>query len=180
MAILKLTPKLIATIAKHVSKGSPRKYAALAAGVAEVTVKKWVARGRSEKTGIYVSLVAALKDAEGSFVASNVAVIKKAANGVKETVVKESVDKDGNVRRETTTRKVFEWTAAAWLLERRVQEEFGASRNELKELKKMLVVVTAKLEALTNGQQQGGNSTGKESSATQPPNVGGEADPASI
>jgi hypothetical protein len=194
----------VSALARHVAKGTPRKYAAQAVGIAEVTLKKWVARGRAERSGIYVSLVSALKAAEGSFVASNVAVVKKAANGVKETVVKEATlldrlgrpvllvgpdDKpvmgsDGQpvaaTKKETTTRKVFEWTAAAWLLERRAQDDFGANRNELRQLKELVTALTAKVEALTNAQHQGAGPAGQESAPQQPPNVGGDADPESI
>lgn len=200
----RLTPAVAAKIVKHVRNGTPQKYAALAAGIPESTFKKWVNRGIRETRGVYRNLWTALKDARGAFVASNVAVIRRAANGVTEVTVKEStildrlgrpvvvcdadgkaiLDANGNpiiaTRKETTRRKVFEWTAAAWLLERRAQEEFAANRTELKELKAQLALVTARLEALSNGQRQGDDSASSTGPQEQPPAVGGDARPDSI
>jgi len=180
-----LTPGVHKAIVAHVRNGTPQKYAATAAGIPEGTFKKWLSRGIRESRGIYRDLWAALKEARGGFVASNVGVIKKAANGVMETTVKETTiqdrlgrpvlvtDADGRpildnagrptvaTRRETTTRKVFEWTAAAWLLERQAQEEFGANRLEVKELRKQLAAVTAQLERLADGQQRGTDPPGE-------------------
>lgn len=205
MPASRLTPKIVAAIVRHVRNGTPQKYAAQAEGIPESTFKKWVHRGIRESRGVYRNLWNSLKEARGGFVASNVNVIRRAANGVVETTVKETTlldnfgrpvllvdkdgavqkDKDGNpivaVKRETSRRKVFEWTAAAWLLERQAQEEFGANRLELKELKKQLAAVTERLEALTHAQQQGARPAGEAGTPAGPmPNVGGDARPDSI
>ena len=189
----KLTPQVHAAIVRHVKNGTPQKYAAQAAGIKESVLKDWINRGRREKSGIYSDLANALKEAFGDFVASNAKVIQKAADGVIETTVKETIGPpipkaDGTfgpglvTERIVTTRKVIAWAAAAWLLERRAQEEFSNAKSELQLLKKQLASTNDKLEALLRVQQQVTSSPvetiGAEDHPVSP--VGGEADINSI
>ncbi len=149
----KLTPEIQSKIIEHVRNGTPQKYAAAAAGIKEPTLKTWLARGRKEESGIFSDFASALKDALGEFVARNVQIIQNAAEGVIEETIRETTTPAGVRETVTTTRLVFEWTAAAWLLERRSQEDFSNAKSELLLLKKQLVSTNEKLEAVVRAQQ---------------------------
>lgn len=150
--LTKLTKPIQAIIVKHIANGTPRKHAAQAAGIAESTLRGWAAKGRTEKGGIYVAFLADLKAAESKFIASNAAIIQKAARGVKETTIRVKNGVDGT-ETTTTTRRVFDWAASAWLIERRDPENFSSARQELADMKKQLAAVTQQLAVLTNAQQ---------------------------
>lgn len=176
-----LTPEIQEAILAHVRNGTPQKYAAQAVGIKEACFRSWVNRGRKETSGIYFNLATALKDAYGAFIASNVKVIRNAAEGVIEETVKETKDKDGNIRTERTTKRVFEWAAAAWLLERRAQEEFSNAKAELAVIKKQLIANNETLEQLKNELREARAQGAAAEQGSQPtPLVGGDADPASV
>tara|TARA_B100000686_G_C16118988_1_gene631661 strand:+ start:133 stop:561 length:429 start_codon:yes stop_codon:yes gene_type:complete len=53
----KLTRKMIKSIASKVRKGATFKAAALSSGISNQTLHKWIARGKTETSGIYRELV---------------------------------------------------------------------------------------------------------------------------
>ncbi len=125
----KLTPEVAKIIVDSVTAGVPRKQAAERAGVTERTLMRWLAAGRKARSGPLLSLLSALKKAEADAIARNTAMIQRAAAERDEVTVKETVTTDANgqttTKRETTTKKVFDWCAAAWWLERRYPDQFG-------------------------------------------------------
>lgn len=122
-------PKLDAAVSKAVCEAVaanvPLKYAAQRAGVSERSVMRWLAAGRAAKSGPYKAFVAAVKKAEADAVAFNVTMIRRAASERDVVTVKETKRPDGTVERVTTTKREFDWCAAAWLLERRHPKDFG-------------------------------------------------------
>jgi hypothetical protein len=110
----KLTPERQKVIVDSIAAGVPRAIAAMRAGVTERCLYQWLAKGRKGAKGNeeYVQLFQAVQKAEADAVARNVALVQKA--GAKT------------------------WQAAAWWLERRYPEEFGANRRELAELRRRL------------------------------------------
>jgi transposase len=103
----KLTAHVRERIAQAVSSGASYRAAALSAGVAESTVRSWLARGRAEQGARrhargerpYVELVEAVEQAAGRAEVRAAVLIAKAAES--------------------------DWRAAAWFLERRDPETFG-------------------------------------------------------
>jgi hypothetical protein len=125
----KLTPEVAKSIADGVAAGVPSKFAAQRAGVSERSLREWLAKGRKAKSGPHFALSAALKKAEADAISRNTAMVQRAAAERDEVTVKETVTTDANgqtiTKRETTTKKVFDWCAAAWWLERRYPDQFG-------------------------------------------------------
>ncbi|CAN5420774.1 hypothetical protein BH11PLA2_BH11PLA2_32730 [soil metagenome] len=102
-----------------VRAGLPLKHAAKLAGIGRSTLFKWLAKGRSESRGPRRDLVDALKKAETELMREALDSIRKIAKTAKQ------------------------WTAWAWLLERRWPDDFGQQRHEISELKKQLKEVEA-------------------------------------
>ena len=125
----KLTPEVAKIIVDNVTAGVPQKYAAERAGVTERTLMRWLAAGRKARSGPLLSLLSALKKGEADCIARNVANIQRAASGVEEVTVKETITTDANgqtiTKRETTTKRAADWCAAAWYLERTCTTEYG-------------------------------------------------------
>ena len=69
-------------------------------GVHHSTIYNWIERGQRERTGIYFEFSEAVKRGEGKCAALNMATIQKAARG-------------------------GQWTAAAWVMERRFGYSVG-------------------------------------------------------
>lgn len=137
--IPKLTPDSQKTIVDAVTAGVPQKYAAQRAGITPQTLCNWKAKGRKATSGGYYEFLEALKKAEADALARNVAIIMRAASERTDTTVKEFFGPDGAlVRRETSSKKVFDWCAAAWWLERQYPEEFGRHAELANELRKLL------------------------------------------
>jgi hypothetical protein len=105
-------PKTTEKLLGHLRKGVPRKYAAVACGISERTLSRYVAWGREGKSPKWVAFLAAIKNAESSSVCEHVANINKASKKV--------------------------WQASAWMLERLYPEYFGSERREIAELKTQL------------------------------------------
>ena len=121
----KLTPDVAKIIVDNVTAGVPQKYAAERAGVSERTIKRWLATGRKAKSGPLMALLASLKKAQSDCIARNVANIQRAASEREEVTTKETRFPDGTMKTEKTVRKVIDWCAAAWYLERTCSKEFG-------------------------------------------------------
>lgn len=114
----KLDKATESTILKYVGAGMPYAYAAQSAGITDRTLYAWMARGRKEKSGIYVQFLHAIKKARSDAMLRNVAIIQTAAQKT--------------------------WQAAAWWLERQFPDEFANSAATVRELEKMLKRLTAK------------------------------------
>ena len=101
----KLTNEVSEGILKRVRAGTPLKHAAQAMGIAENTAREWIARGEGTdpdrpSAPVYATFAKAIKEAQAEAIVERVALIQKAA-------------------------LAGTWTAAAWWLERRANEEFG-------------------------------------------------------
>lgn len=127
---------------------APWDLVAKAAGVTPQSVSFWrreggLARGklaRGEKVTPnqrrYAEFLSALEKAEGQAVADRLGIIHGAAEGGRQRtkVVEKTTVRDGVEvieRTVTTTTDAPEWTAAAWMLERRLTALFGRTRVEV-------------------------------------------------
>jgi hypothetical protein len=86
-------------------KGLPREMVANALGISERTFYRWLARGRRARKGAFWQICQNEKKAQAKFVADCMDRIRKVGMG------------DGD--------RLPQWTALAWLLERRFPEHFG-------------------------------------------------------
>jgi transposase len=171
----KLDPAASRAICDAVAAGVPQKYAALRAGVSDRTVQLWVARGKREKSGPYVSFLSALKKAQADRLAASVGRIGRAAAGgqVVERTTTTVTKADGSATTKTTEKLLApQWTADAWFLERTHPDEFAANRREVKELRDQLAAL---LKAVAGGKLQAVDPAGAPA-----PRVGGDADPRSV
>ncbi len=143
----KLTRKVIDAIGDAVARGLPRKHAAALAGVSATAMFEWLARGRelieSGETDLtaderlQAEFAERLEKSDSEFVGHLVGLVQEAAESPRN------------------------WTAAAWLLERRHHKEFGRRQAvelgglpdsppikiETKELDKTQAEITAEIEA---------------------------------
>jgi len=103
----KLTPTLCDQLCKHIENGNYAKTACLLVGISEETYYKWKKKGEESKSGKYVEFLESIKKAEKKADAKLVSIILAASE-----------------------KHPMNWTAAAWLLERRNPEEWG-NREEL-------------------------------------------------
>lgn len=128
----KLTPDVQKLIVEAVAACAPRMTAAERAGVTDRVLRKWMARGAKDRSGVYRSFYSAVKKAEAEALLVRIARIGKAAQGgqVVERTTKTTKKKDGTV--ETTTVEKYsrgEWTADAWALERRDPDNYALHRK---------------------------------------------------
>jgi hypothetical protein len=133
----KLTREVRDKICKALAAGQTRYWAATSAGVGRSTLRRWMQQARDTTDPELLALRAGVKKAEAAAVAERLAVIRRAATGTTEKTVKTTVKPDGSVETVTTTRRVFEWTAAAWWLERMYPGDFGSRRPELAHLERL-------------------------------------------
>ena len=75
-------------------------------GVHHSQIYRWIDRGKREKTGIHKEFCEAIKRGEGKCAALNMATIQKAARG-------------------------GQWTAAAWVMERRFSYSVGVDHEHI-------------------------------------------------
>lgn len=135
--VSKLTPEVLKSVLDSVSKGLTQRLVAARAGVTDRTIRTWMRKGKQGDVE-FTSFFSAVKKAEAEAIAKKVAIILKAANGVTERTVKRTTFPDGTTKEETSTRKVFEWTAAAWWLERNFPDLYGSDRMRMRHLEKRL------------------------------------------
>ncbi len=95
----KLTPELHAEIVRTVKAGNYFETAAAMAGVERATLREWIKRGVRAKTGAYAAFAADIEQAMAHAEVVDVIGIRKAGEK--------------------------EWTARAWLLERRFPDRWG-------------------------------------------------------
>jgi hypothetical protein len=135
----KLTPQTQQRICGCLAAGSTRVDAATQGGIDYMTLRRWERRGVKQKTGKFRRFCEAVKKAESDAVEFCVGAIRRAASEHDETTVKTTQLPDGTVKTETTTRRVSEWTAAAWWLERMRAADFGKKESaEIAEIRKRL------------------------------------------
>ena len=103
MAKTKLTYDLIATMAELKGDGLSNKDICSAVGITETTLYRWLG---DPKTKLHRALYEELKKAESAY---------------KRTLL--------NTIRDAALSKTSNWTAAAWLLERKYPEEFSQNRK---------------------------------------------------
>lgn len=130
----KLTPAIHTAIVSSVRAGVPYKYAADGAGISPRTMRKWMAAGKkAKKASPFAAFYSAVKKAESVGVTSRVRRIIKAAKGGQ--IIERITTTTTNATGATTTRvveklSVGQWTADAWMLERRYPDEFAANRKK--------------------------------------------------
>jgi transposase len=138
--IPKLTQAAHDAIVGAVGKGVPITHAAALAGVHYATVARWMARGRKDTAGMYREFCDAVKRATAEAIQTRVGRIEEAATGGQVVEQRQVVVEKEGVKTTTTTVKYTrpEWTADAWVLERRHPDEFGTDRKRLAELEKLV------------------------------------------
>lgn len=99
----KLTSELQAEICQLIEKGNYISTACQACGIGSTAYYRWLEQGKKDEEGIYKGFLEAVNVAEAKAVTANVKVIKTAS--------------------ETS------WQAAAWLLERKNPEDWGAKQR---------------------------------------------------
>lgn len=140
----KLTPETQDAICKALADGNTRLDAAVHGGVTYNAFRMWFNAGKESEDEPFYSFYLAVKEAESRAIVDAIATIKKAAAERDEVIVKETSEArevknaDGStrwetvvVKRETVTRRVFDWRAAAWISERRRPEWFGLRETAL-------------------------------------------------
>lgn len=96
----KLTPELQKEIGNYILLGSPLKFAAEASGISEKAFYNWMSQGEKESKGKFREFYDYINECKAKSVQLHLKLITSAA-------------KEGN------------WTASAWILERRFSNEFG-------------------------------------------------------
>ena len=126
---LKLNDATHHVICECIANGCNREVAAKCADITGRTLYSWLRQGSAKTSGPFLDLFQGVKKAEAAFVLNNLKIINTAAPK--------------------------NWTAAAWLLERKYPEEWG---NHVKELKDLL----AELKELKrdNGLEKGEKNSG--------------------
>lgn len=150
-----LTPTAAKRIVRAITAGNTHKDAATAAGIDQSTFCRWMKLGRAARRGPYYEFRKAVEGAKAKAATGFVKVIRKAARERSVVTTKETqgVDLNGQpmVRRETVTKREFDWGAAAWWLERARPEDWSANKHELRELRKQLDLMARQLAELTRG-----------------------------
>ena len=103
-----LTPDVQRRVCEAIAAGNTRHDAAEYAGVADSTLRAWLAQGRRQRRGKFRELLTAVKKAEADAVVRNVAIIQKAA--------------------------ATSWQAAAWWLERKRDGDWSQSKGLVRRL----------------------------------------------
>lgn len=142
-----LTPELIELASEGYRQGKPIKDVAADLGVHLRTLQRWLAAGDAEllrrgeapeappsddpRLEGFVTLAAAVRQAHSRFISENLLLIRRA--GVEGKTVKTVTRrlKDGTELVERTETIGGNWTALAWLLERRSTEDFGRQIRQL-------------------------------------------------
>jgi hypothetical protein len=129
-----LTPAVQAKVVEALTKGNVREHAAQYAGVSRATFYNWLKRGRKETTGPFRDFLGAVEASEVSCAMRFLAIVDKAASERDEVTIKEITFPDGSTKTEKTTRRVFDWQAAIWWLERRFPEAWSKDAELIREI----------------------------------------------
>jgi transposase len=132
----KLTPQRIEAIAELVRNGNYLVVAAEAAGVSDAAVYKWLERGsrdeERDQDSLYFQFREAIQRAQAEAEQVLVSAIEKAATGYtrKSTKTRRYQDPETGVEVVETTveeAQVYDWRAAAWLLQQRHRSRWSAN-----------------------------------------------------
>lgn len=125
----KLTDALQQSIVARITSGNYSEVSAESLGIHRATYFRWMAKGRKQKRGGFRDFFDCIKKARASDQVENVARIKCAAKGGSLIEQKTITKPDGT---SITTRKYSrpEWTAAAWLLERKYPNLWGLRNSK--------------------------------------------------
>ena len=107
MGKTKLTPETLKLLVQGIKLGASFKDTAAFAGISEDTFYAWMRKGRESNRGLYRAAYLAIERAKGVGSVTLLAMIEKAA-------------------------QQGDWRAAAWKLERRLPEEFGRQRVDVR------------------------------------------------
>lgn len=120
----KLTPEVQERIVAAVRDGAHRGIAATLGGIAESTLYAWLKDGSEAKSGLKKEFLEAIKKAEAEWEQEQVKAIREVAEGGELLSRTTTEKKNGDtITQETYTRP--EWTARAWLLERKAYERWS-------------------------------------------------------
>jgi len=121
---LKLTPESQERIVAATRNGAYREIAARLGGVDRATLLRWLKDGREATAGLQHDFYAAVKKAEAEWEQEQVEGIRDVAVGGQVISRTTTTRKDGTVTvTETLSRP--EWTARAWLLERKLYDRWA-------------------------------------------------------
>jgi hypothetical protein len=125
----KLNNTTLRVITKGIAKGLTIAHSCSLAGISPHTYQQWKRRGRDEheKDGRYKHFITQIKRAEAHLQRRMLRVVRDAALKPFEWDEVKTVEYADGTGSETVTTKTRppQWTAAAWLLERKFPEEFG-------------------------------------------------------
>ena len=127
----KCTPRARKAIVSRVSQGIAVTRAAEAIGIDPSTITAWKELGGKGKQP-YAKFTKELKEAQDEFERRNISIIQKAATEEVEEVTEHIVQyADGTVKKEIKrTKKQPQWTAAAWLVERRLPDYYSRTERQ--------------------------------------------------
>lgn len=126
----KLNPETQAKLVQAIQMGATYELAAQYAGITYNSFNNWMKEGESAKSGIYLELFQAVKEAEGRAAVGWLVKIEKAAS-------------DGS------------WQAAAWKLERRYPQTYGKTAMDVTSNGETLTAPTVFLPAIANDDSDG-------------------------
>ena len=138
----KLTPEIIKTLAKHVSNGHTNIDACRLAGISEATFYRWLKIAEGKTSGLHYDLDEALERANADFKQFHLDIIIDAASTPKKQTHREQISVPGppgddgkpttkiEKVKVTVTETPPQWTASAWLLERKFPDEFASAQRK--------------------------------------------------
>jgi hypothetical protein len=159
-----LTPEVLAEVKRLLPVCMYIETVADYIGAHRCQIHRWLKRGAAEAKRLarnsrarprtaespYLEFRNTVKKALAEGLIHNIGVIKQASqSGTRPVSVKRTTKPDGTVIEETRY-AAGEWTAAAWVAERRFPELWGMNRKELAELKKQVQALEKQRAALGN------------------------------
>lgn len=127
MPALKFNEGIRKAILIAIERGNSQKNAAALVGLREQTLSRWLKQGREAKSGAYHDFVDAVAEAKVRGQQALIEHIRDTATaGLSHEETREEVSDNGN-KTTVITKRVVDWRAAAWLLERRDPQHWGAA-----------------------------------------------------
>jgi hypothetical protein len=130
----KLTEELIKKIEAAMRAGAYIETAAAHAGVAPLSLRRWLRQGAEGKGGLIRKFCTAMEKAEADAELWALGTVQNFAAGLTVEIVTTTTrgtGEDAITETKTERRPVREWTAAAWYLERRRPQRWGRRVVEL-------------------------------------------------